>query len=330
MLKLKQIQGVEILTVIDNYMDVFLPSTDEVNRWPLFEEDHLAPPLLSEHGLCLFIKIYDEAEKHFLLLDSGYTNVGCLYNMDIMKISLENVGVFVLSHGHFDHIGALYDLYEKKYLKKGTPMYLHSKAFSERGLKHPSGDLKHLPQISDPERVIANRRSTIANRQLSIANRQSLLSFGRHQFGLDGLVDLAHQVDVVDLGGGVLLEDLRGHQLVLEFLDDACDGDSELRAEVESLLEHHDEASIGFMRPPAHDSEATLRSVATQKIASPLLGQRGPQVLRGDQTGPGFTPPLFQTGDDTIAPGGGTFIGGDRYPAWKNRFLFAGLLPLHD
>ena len=29
-MNLKQIQGIEILTVIDNYTDLFLPSTDEV------------------------------------------------------------------------------------------------------------------------------------------------------------------------------------------------------------------------------------------------------------------------------------------------------------
>lgn len=149
MMYLKQIQGVEILTVIDNYMDVFLPSTDEVTRLPLFEEDHLAPPVLSEHGLCMFITVHDGSEKHFLLLDAGYTDVGCIYNMDVMKVSLGKAGAFVLSHGHFDHIGALYDLYSKNYLNKGTPLHLHSKAFSERGLKDPSGGLHRLPQVSE-------------------------------------------------------------------------------------------------------------------------------------------------------------------------------------
>jgi aldose sugar dehydrogenase len=48
-------------------------------------------------------------------------------------------------------------------------------------------------------------------------------------------------------------------------------------------------------------------------------------LVRGDQTGDGFKPPLYQTGDDTIAPGGGSFSTGVRYPAWANAFLFAGL-----
>ncbi|MBL7204126.1 MAG: MBL fold metallo-hydrolase [Desulfobacteraceae bacterium] len=149
MINLKTIQGVEILTVIDNYMDVFLPSTDEVRRLPLFEEDHLAPPVLAEHGLCLFITIYDGPKKHCLLLDAGFTAVGCIYNMDVMNLPMDRVGAFVLSHGHFDHVGALYELYSKNYLNKGTPLHLHSKAFSGRGLKDPSGGLHRLPQISE-------------------------------------------------------------------------------------------------------------------------------------------------------------------------------------
>lgn len=148
MINLKPVEGIELLTVIDNYIDVFLPSTDEVRRLPLFEEDHLAPPVSAEHGLCMFVTVHDGSKKHYLLLDAGYTKAGCLFNIEVMNLTLDQVGAFVLSHGHFDHIGALYDLYSKKYLKKGTPLHLHSKALSERGLKDPSGGLHKLPQIS--------------------------------------------------------------------------------------------------------------------------------------------------------------------------------------
>jgi 7,8-dihydropterin-6-yl-methyl-4-(beta-D-ribofuranosyl)aminobenzene 5'-phosphate synthase len=147
MIHLKQIQGVEILTVIDNYTDIFLPSTDEVKR-PRFEGDRLPPSLLAEHGLCLFITVHDGQEKHFLLIDAGLTDVGCIYNMDVMKVPCNKVGAFVLTHGHIDHSGSLYNLYSKNYLNKGTLLYLHSTAFSERGVIDPSGELRRMPQIS--------------------------------------------------------------------------------------------------------------------------------------------------------------------------------------
>lgn len=48
-------------------------------------------------------------------------------------------------------------------------------------------------------------------------------------------------------------------------------------------------------------------------------------LVRGDQTSAGFKPPIYQTGEKTIAPGGGSFSTGVRYPAWENAFVFAGL-----
>ena len=145
---LKQVDGVEILTVIDNYMDVFLPDKDEVKRYPLWKNGQLNPSLLAEHGLCLLITVYDGEEKHTILVDSGFTPVGCLYNIDTLNLNLNQVEAFVLSHGHFDHIGTIYKLYELGYVPKGTPLHLHSSAFAARGIKIPAGEKFSLPQLS--------------------------------------------------------------------------------------------------------------------------------------------------------------------------------------
>lgn len=145
---LKSVDGVEILTVIDNYIDVFLPESDEVKRPPLWIDGQLSQPLLAEHGLCLLITVYNGGEKHTILVDSGFSALGCIHNIDTMKIKLDQVEAFVLSHGHFDHIGSILKFYEMGYLPKGTPLYLHSAAFAERGIKVPSGESFSLPQLS--------------------------------------------------------------------------------------------------------------------------------------------------------------------------------------
>jgi 7,8-dihydropterin-6-yl-methyl-4-(beta-D-ribofuranosyl)aminobenzene 5'-phosphate synthase len=146
--KLKSVEGVEILTVIDNYIDVFLPESDEVKRRPLWVDGRITQPLLAEHGLCLLITVYDGGKKHIILVDSGFSALGCIYNLDTMEIKLDQVEAFVLSHGHFDHIGSILKFYEMDYLQKGTPLYLHSTAFAERGIKVPSGESFSLPQLS--------------------------------------------------------------------------------------------------------------------------------------------------------------------------------------
>ncbi len=54
-----------------------------------------------------------------------------------------------------------------------------------------------------------------------------------------------------------------------ELLDEACSGDSELRAEVESLLQSHDQAGSVFLREPAFD----LKTAAVELMGS-RLGRR--------------------------------------------------------
>jgi len=48
------------------------------------------------------------------------------------------------------------------------------------------------------------------------------------------------------------------------FLDRVCDGDSDLKKEVESLLSSYEEAGTGFLSTPAIDLRAALAPVPTR------------------------------------------------------------------
>ncbi|MBI5589042.1 MAG: MBL fold metallo-hydrolase [Deltaproteobacteria bacterium] len=174
--KLKSVDGVEILTVIDNYIDVFLPDSHEVKRPSLRIDGRINQPLLAEHGLCLLITVYDGEDKHNILVDSGFSALGCIYNIDTMKIKLDQVEAFVLSHGHFDHIGSILKFYEMGYLPKGTPLYLHSTAFAERGIKDSSGESLSLPQLSKDQLQERGARIVIKDGPSLIGNDCCLLT----------------------------------------------------------------------------------------------------------------------------------------------------------
>jgi len=49
-----------------------------------------------------------------------------------------------------------------------------------------------------------------------------------------------------------------------------------------------------------------------------------PLALGGTETGT-LTPPIYQTGSETIAPSGATFIKGSEWAAWENQFLVGNL-----
>ena len=105
---LKPVDRVEILTLIDNYIDLLLPPSEVVSRPPLAKEGKIqSDTLLAEHGLSLLITVYQGEEKHTILLDTGYTKIGVLHNIELLGVNLEDIEVIVISHGHMDHTGAL-------------------------------------------------------------------------------------------------------------------------------------------------------------------------------------------------------------------------------
>ncbi|HDD53321.1 MAG TPA: MBL fold metallo-hydrolase [Thermosulfidibacter takaii] len=133
--KLKPIKKLEVTTVIDNYADLILQGREDTVRRPLFREGKVNAPLLAEHGLSLFIQIHHEGRTLRVLLDTGLTETGTLYNMAHLDLPLDKTDYLVLSHGHFDHFGALYQVYERNIVPRRAPFLCHPWAFHQRGVK---------------------------------------------------------------------------------------------------------------------------------------------------------------------------------------------------
>ncbi|MGD2126705.1 MAG: MBL fold metallo-hydrolase, partial [Desulfobacteraceae bacterium] len=123
-LSLKEVERVEIVTLIDNYVDVLLTSTDTVERPPKAKDEKIPrDTLLAEHGLSLLVTVYQGENKHTLLFDTGYSPVGVPHNVEQLEVNLAEIEAIILSHGHMDHAGSLYTLLDK--LTKPVRLYLH-------------------------------------------------------------------------------------------------------------------------------------------------------------------------------------------------------------
>lgn len=130
---------VEITTLIDNYVDLLLPSTDIVQRPPLSRDGKVqADTLLAEHGLSLLVSVSNGDKKHTVLLDTGYTKVGVLHNIERLGIDIEEIEAIVISHGHMDHTGSLNGILAK--IPGTVPLILHPGAFQyPRYTRQPDG-----------------------------------------------------------------------------------------------------------------------------------------------------------------------------------------------
>jgi len=143
---LKTVDRVEVTTLMDNYVDLLLPSTDLVLRPPLAKQGQINPDtLLAEHGLSLLVTVFQGDDKHTVLFDTGYTKVGVLYNMTQLGINPEDIEAIVLSHGHMDHTGALNGMLDK--IPHTVQLVVHPGIFRyPRYTRRPDGATSIWPQ----------------------------------------------------------------------------------------------------------------------------------------------------------------------------------------
>jgi len=124
---LKEVDRIEIVTIIDNYVDVLLEDTDVVTRPPHAKGGEiLTDALLAEHGLSLLVTVYQGERKHTILFDTGYTQIGVPHNLGQLEVDTEGIEAIVLSHGHMDHTGSLYQLLDR--IGKRIPLVFHPDA----------------------------------------------------------------------------------------------------------------------------------------------------------------------------------------------------------
>jgi 7,8-dihydropterin-6-yl-methyl-4-(beta-D-ribofuranosyl)aminobenzene 5'-phosphate synthase len=155
---LKPVDHVEILTLIDNYVDLLLPPSAIITRPHIIKDGKIkADTLLAEHGLSLLVTVYEGEDKHTILFDTGYTKVGVPHNMKQLGVDIAEIETIVISHGHMDHTGSLYAILD--HMSGPVPLMVHPGAFHHpRYTRGPDGSLRQWPQTlvkSDLEKTNA-------------------------------------------------------------------------------------------------------------------------------------------------------------------------------
>jgi 7,8-dihydropterin-6-yl-methyl-4-(beta-D-ribofuranosyl)aminobenzene 5'-phosphate synthase len=189
-ISLTPVERVEILTVIDNVMDVLLPSTAVAKRMatggregqplprleaPLLEEGYAADSPSAEHGLSFLVTVFVDGQRHSLLLDTGATVSGAAHNLRALGVDAREIETIVLSHGHFDHTMGLNGLAEE--LSLLPPLVLHPDCWLKRRVVVPGQQPRELPTTSR-DRVRAAGFEVAEHRQPSLLLDGALLVTG--------------------------------------------------------------------------------------------------------------------------------------------------------
>jgi 7,8-dihydropterin-6-yl-methyl-4-(beta-D-ribofuranosyl)aminobenzene 5'-phosphate synthase len=143
---LKEVEKLEVTCIVDNNVDVLLPST-EVARRPVLARNWYDKPLIAEHGFCAALSLHVDGMKHTVLLDSGLDPLAASHNVEVLGFDLSSCELLVSSHGHVDHAGGLLNIRGKLGQKK-TPLVVHEHAFRNRSVKFQDGRTIELPAPS--------------------------------------------------------------------------------------------------------------------------------------------------------------------------------------
>ncbi len=119
---LNPVERVEVLTLIDNVLDLLLLNTDVAKRMgpagtegqrmpvveaPLLESGDATDAPVAEHGLSFLVSVTSGAGRRTLLFDTGSTVGTLVHNLRALGVNLKEIESIVLSHGHFDHTTGL-------------------------------------------------------------------------------------------------------------------------------------------------------------------------------------------------------------------------------
>lgn len=145
MINLQTVESAEVTILVDNVMDVLLPSSEVVKRAALNEASLGAAQLRAEHGFALLLTVEQAGQKATLLYDAGLGQTTLVHNMAVLGLPPSAFQAIVLSHGHTDHHGGLAHLVKQLEVAQPIPLLIHPAAWRNRKMVAPTGAELSLP-----------------------------------------------------------------------------------------------------------------------------------------------------------------------------------------
>jgi len=161
---LEPVDRVEILVLVDNATDMLssTPSHVESEAAGLMRRGirMMAGKCLccAAHGLSCLVTAYRGATTHTVLFDTGPEEYSFERNVTRLGADLGVVDSIVLSHGHWDHAGAILLALTMMRSRNGgrkIPYYAHPGMFHSRGVKLPNGTVRRIEDIPSVEDLTA-------------------------------------------------------------------------------------------------------------------------------------------------------------------------------
>jgi len=163
MLKIDEVDALEVLVLVDNVTDSLSSNPPDVlPEWSVLLTGGKLRVLAgsniccAHHGLSVLLTASVGGRKHTLLFDAGPAAATFQRNTEILGVDFAGIEAVVLSHGHWDHAGGLLAAVESIARSRGSKSfscYVHPGMFRQRATKRPDGQLYVNELVPDPARL---------------------------------------------------------------------------------------------------------------------------------------------------------------------------------
>ncbi len=137
----------DVTILVDNAIDILLPSNEVAQRAPLAYNWSEREQLVAEHGYSLLLTVQRDGRSESVLYDAGLGRSTVLHNMDVLDLQTNDLRAVVLSHGHADHHGGLEGMFQRVG-RRNMRLVLHPDVWRDRRVVFPTGVEIHMPPPS--------------------------------------------------------------------------------------------------------------------------------------------------------------------------------------
>lgn len=165
MRQLLAVDRLEILILVDNVTDMLstVKPSSESELSGLFKRGMrlIGGRCLccAAHGFACLVTAWRDGVRHSLLFDTGPEPHVLLRNVERLGVDLAGIEAIVLSHGHFDHMGALTEALDAIRERNGAidvPVYVHPGMFRSRAQQMPDGTMLLIEDVPDAKTMQAH------------------------------------------------------------------------------------------------------------------------------------------------------------------------------
>src|SRR5579859_3666136 len=229
---LDPVDSVEIVSLMDNVTDVFMPDQGPARRADfvlaarrdcgVMAGGTVPDALVAEHGFSMLITVRKGDRTHRILFDTGISPDGVAANMRRLDIDPGSIEAIICSHGHFDHTTGL-DGLARALGRRNMPVLIHPHFWRQRRVAIPGRDPLEIPTTSRSALIQAGF-DIIEERQPSFLFGRSVLITGEvarttgYEPGFppqQALLDGGWQPDPLVLDEQAMIVNVRGRGLVV-------------------------------------------------------------------------------------------------------------------